>query len=164
MVLAGSATTFLANISAGASGAVLALAAVIPGMCVDIFELVQRGRHEEALSLQRAITPLAKLLGPLHGVAALKYALDRIGYVGGPARPPLGAIPPDAQKKISDELARVKALTGLNADVTLVRVVWVILAFAPPGAGVLGYLIAWLIIPNGEERTTAAPEPSVYAR
>jgi len=116
VVLAGSATTFFANMSAGASGAVLALAAVLPDICVEIFELVQRGRHEDALSLQRAITPLAKLLGPLHGVAALKYALDRIGYVGGPARPPLGAIPPDARKKISDELARVNELVRMKAD------------------------------------------------
>lgn len=52
----------------------------------------------------------------------------------------------------------------LNVDVTLVRIVWVILAFTPPGAGVLGYLIAWLIIPNGEERAATSAEPSVYAR
>jgi dihydrodipicolinate synthase/N-acetylneuraminate lyase len=106
-VLAGSATTFFAAAAAGASGGVLALAAVLPDMCVEIFELVQRHRHLDALALQRQITPLAQLLGAVHGVAGLKYALDQIGYAGGPARSPLGPIPPAAQKNIRDELAQL---------------------------------------------------------
>jgi len=117
VILAGSATTFFASVSAGASGAVLALAAVLPDICVDIFELVNRQRHLDALVLQRKITPLAKLLGALHGVAGLKYALDQVGYAGGAPRPPLGAIPPDAQKKIRDEIARINS----DADVKLTR-------------------------------------------
>jgi len=51
----------------------------------------------------------------------------------------------------------------LSVDITLVRIVFIILAFAPPGAGVLGYLIAWLMMPNDEQRATAV-EPSAYAR
>jgi 4-hydroxy-2-oxoglutarate aldolase len=104
-ILAGSATTFFAAVTAGASGGVLAFAAVAPDICVEIFELVQQQRHHDALALQRQITPLAQLLGAVHGVAGLKYALDQIGYAGGPARAPLGSIAPEAQKKIRDELA-----------------------------------------------------------
>ena len=109
-VLCGSGTTFYAALAAGASGAVLAIANVLPDMCVDLFELVQKGRHTEAVALQRRMTPLAKLLGPVHGIAGLKYALDQIGYVGGPARPPLGSIAPEAQKKIQEQLAGLREL------------------------------------------------------
>lgn len=104
IVLAGAGTTFYAALAAGASGAVLALSSVVPDICVDLYELVQKGRHSEALALQRRITPLAKLLGALYGIAGLKYALDQIGYVGGATRPPLGVLPADAQRKIQEEL------------------------------------------------------------
>jgi 4-hydroxy-2-oxoglutarate aldolase len=104
-ILAGSATTFFASVSAGASGGVLALSAVLPQICVEIFELVQRQRHQEALALQQRITPLARLIGAVYGVAGLKYALDQMGYTGGPTRAPLLTLPADAQRSIQRELA-----------------------------------------------------------
>jgi 4-hydroxy-2-oxoglutarate aldolase len=109
-ILAGSGTTFFAAVSAGASGAVLAIAAVLPDICVEIFELVKRQRHQDALALQQRIAPLARLLGSVHGVAGLKYALDQVGYFGGPARAPLGSLPPDAQKNIQAELAGLRSM------------------------------------------------------
>lgn len=114
-ILAGSATTFFASVTAGATGGVLALAAVLPDICVQIFELVKRQRHEEALALQRRIAPLARLLGAVHGVAGVKYALDQIGYVGGPTRPPLGTLSPDARNKIRAQLAAL-GMAGLKAS------------------------------------------------
>jgi 4-hydroxy-2-oxoglutarate aldolase len=107
VVLAGSGTTFYAALAAGASGAVLAVSGVLPDICVDIYELVQQGRHGEAVALQRRITPLAKLLGAVHGIAGLKYALDQIGFVGGPTRPPLGAVPADGQRQIQEQLVEL---------------------------------------------------------
>jgi 4-hydroxy-2-oxoglutarate aldolase len=115
VVLAGSGTTFFAAVSAGASGGVLAIAAVLPEMCVEIFELVTGHRHEDALALQRQITPLGRLLGAVHGVAGLKYALDQIGYVGGATRPPLGTIASDARQRIQAELARLNLGPGAVA-------------------------------------------------
>jgi len=108
-VLAGSGTTFYAALSAGASGAVLALSGVIPDICVDLYEMVQKGRHSDALALQRRITPLAKLLGASYGIAGLKYALDQVGFTGGPTRPPLGTVPVDGQRRIQEELASLTA-------------------------------------------------------
>ena len=104
IVLAGSGPTFYAALAAGASGAVLALANVLPDMSVDLYEMVQKGRHSEAVALQRRITPLAKLLGAVHGIAGLKYALDQIGFVGGPTRAPLGTLTSDAQRQIQEQL------------------------------------------------------------
>ncbi|RPI51435.1 MAG: dihydrodipicolinate synthase family protein [Acidobacteria bacterium] len=109
-VLGGSAATFYHALSAGADGGVLAISAVLPDMCVDIFDLVRAERHAEALALQRRILPLGRLLGAMHGVAGLKYALDQIGYAGGPTRPPLGAVQPDAERYIRDQLAALGTL------------------------------------------------------
>jgi 4-hydroxy-2-oxoglutarate aldolase len=105
IVLGGSAATFYHALAAGADGAVLAISAVLPDVCVELFDLVRAGRHTDALALQRRIAPLGRLLGALHGVAGLKYALDQVGYVGGPTRPPLGTVPADAQRQIREQLA-----------------------------------------------------------
>jgi 4-hydroxy-2-oxoglutarate aldolase len=115
IVLCGSLLTLYASLSAGAAGAVLGPAGVVPDLCVDIFELVGRQRHAEALALQRRITPLARLLGAQHGVAGLKYALDQIGYVGGPTRAPLGSVPPEAQTQIRDQLTALGCLAAHQA-------------------------------------------------
>ena len=48
-ILCGSAATFYHALCAGASGAVLAISAVLPDLCVEIFELVRHERHAEAL-------------------------------------------------------------------------------------------------------------------
>jgi 4-hydroxy-2-oxoglutarate aldolase len=110
VVLCGSGATFYAALNAGAGGGVLAIAAVLPGLCMDIFDLARNQRHAEALALQRRITPISRLLGSMHGVAGLKYALDQIGYIGGPTRPPLGTVPPDAQRQIREQLAALGTL------------------------------------------------------
>ena len=104
-VLAGSATTVFAALCVGAAGAVLALSAVLPDLCVELVELVQQGRYDEARSLQRRLTPLARLLGSAHGVPGLKYALDQIGYRGGPVRGPLLPLSAEASRQISEQLA-----------------------------------------------------------
>jgi phage shock protein C len=49
----------------------------------------------------------------------------------------------------------------LGMDVTLVRLVVTILAFWPPGVGLLGYAVAWAIMPNDPLRLAEpAPAPS----
>ncbi len=110
IVLGGSAPTFYHALCAGVDGGVLAISAVVPDLCVEMVDLVRKQRHVEALALQRRITPLGRLLGAMHGVAGLKYALDQSGYVGGPARPPLGTVSPEAQKQIRDQLAALGTL------------------------------------------------------
>ena len=112
VVLGGSAPTFYHALCAGANGGVLAISSVVPDICVDIFDLVRAQRHAEALALQRRITPLGRLLGAMTGVAGLKYALDQIGYAGGPTRPPLGTVAPDAQKQIREQLAALGTLAA----------------------------------------------------
>jgi phage shock protein PspC (stress-responsive transcriptional regulator) len=40
-------------------------------------------------------------------------------------------------------------------DVTLVRVIWAIVSVLTGGAGVLAYLVAWVIIPEGQKSSMA---------
>jgi 4-hydroxy-2-oxoglutarate aldolase len=92
-VLAGSGVTYFSGLVAGAQGAILALAGVVPNYCAEIYDLVRGGHIDEARALQRTLTPLAKTIGGQHGVPALKAALDLLGFEGGLPRPPLRPAP-----------------------------------------------------------------------
>jgi 4-hydroxy-2-oxoglutarate aldolase len=87
--LAGSATTLFQSMCAGADGAVLALAALIPDECVQLVKLVQQNKIAEARALQRKVTPLARSIGGGYGITGLKAAMDLLGFNGGLPRPPL---------------------------------------------------------------------------
>ena len=51
-----------------------------------------------------------------------------------------------------------------DVDVTLMRIIWLVLIFAPPGVGLIGYLLAWLVMPKEEEDVTTVTEPSTVPR
>lgn len=74
---------------AGARGAIIAVANVLPDVSAELWSLAVDGRHQQALALQRRITPIAQMVSSLHGVAGLKCALDEVGAYGGPVRAPL---------------------------------------------------------------------------
>ncbi len=88
-VLAGSAGFFFAGLALGAVGGVLALANVAPQQSIDIYQLFQAGRWDEAAALQRRMIPVNAAVTARFGVAGLKAALDMLGYYGGPVRSPL---------------------------------------------------------------------------
>ena len=92
-VLAGSGVTYFSGLVAGAEGAILALAGIVPNQCADILDLVRAGRIPEARAIQRRLTPLARTIGGQHGVPALKAALDLMGFDGGLPRLPLSPAP-----------------------------------------------------------------------
>jgi 4-hydroxy-2-oxoglutarate aldolase len=98
--LAGSATTLFQSLCAGADGAVLALAALLPDECVEMVKLVKENRIAQARELQRRLTPIARSIGGGFGISGLKAALDLLGFNGGPPRPPLRP----ASKQIVDTI------------------------------------------------------------
>jgi len=61
-VIAGSAPTFYASLCVGARGGILAVACVVPEICVSLHEHGRAGRHAEARALQARLTPLARLV------------------------------------------------------------------------------------------------------
>ena len=42
-----------------------------------------------------------------------------------------------------------------DVDVTLVRIIWLVLIFVPPSIGVISYLLAWIVMPKGDSEVTA---------
>ncbi len=88
-VLAGSAGFFLAGLTLGAVGGVMALANIAPRQCINMYQLFQAGEQQEAAKLQRRMVPVNAAVTARFGVAGLKAALDLLGYYGGPVRPPL---------------------------------------------------------------------------
>ncbi|MDH5707443.1 MAG: dihydrodipicolinate synthase family protein [Candidatus Aminicenantes bacterium] len=88
-VLLGAGSVFLEGLLLGAKGGILALAAVVPGLCVKLYELFSEKNLEEALRLQLQLIPLNKAIIQTYGIPGIKYALDLLGYNGGSPRLPL---------------------------------------------------------------------------
>lgn len=103
-LLVGSAGTFFASLMCGAVGGILALACVVPDRCLTIYDLVRKGRLDEARTVQRQVASLARLVTRVHGVSGLKAALDLTGYTGGPPRLPLLPVEPAARAAIAAAL------------------------------------------------------------
>ena len=108
-IVAGSLPILYPSLCVGAVGGILAAACVMPDLCVRLLALVDAGRHEEALALQRRITPLASLVTGTYGVPGLKAALNLVGMVGGRPRPPLAPFPEAAIEDLRRELSIVLA-------------------------------------------------------
>jgi 4-hydroxy-2-oxoglutarate aldolase len=101
-VLSGSSEKLHASLAAGASGAVMAMAACAPQACHEVY--VAWKEKDEPLAeekQQRLIAPSIYVAGTL-GIAGVKYACDLNGYYGGRARLPL--LPLDAEQQA--EVAR----------------------------------------------------------
>jgi 4-hydroxy-2-oxoglutarate aldolase len=109
-VLAGSTATLYASLCVGAVGGILAPACVVPDAVMRLFELTRAGRHQEAVTLQRELVPLARLLGATYGVPGLKAALALIGCDVGVPRPPLAAAPEAAVAALRDAVAHFEEI------------------------------------------------------
>jgi 4-hydroxy-2-oxoglutarate aldolase len=103
-VLAGSGRSFFAGLTVGAVGAILAIAVVVPDLCVQVFDLVAAGRAAEACELQRRLLPFAHTVTTRFGVAGLKVAQTLVGQAGGLPRGPLLPAPPEAEGLIRRQL------------------------------------------------------------
>ena len=102
-VLAGSAEHLLPSFDAGASGAVLALAACAPQVCQEIYTAWKENDPALAAVKQERVIPASRYAIGALGVPGIKYACDLNGYYGGWPRLPL--LPLDAAQKA--EVARV---------------------------------------------------------
>jgi 4-hydroxy-2-oxoglutarate aldolase len=108
-VLVGSAATLYPAMLMGASGGIVAVANVVPEVCVRLYDLVRAGKHDEARLLQQRLTPLADAVTSGYGIAGLKMAMELAGYVGGDVRRPLRPAKPEARETLRhlyEELTR----------------------------------------------------------
>lgn len=108
-VLVGAASTFFSALTVGASGGILALADALPEACVELYELSTAGKIAEARALQQRLLPASKTLVSRWGATGMKYALDRLGYYGGPVREPLRPLGEAARAEIDEVLVKFGA-------------------------------------------------------
>lgn len=99
-VLCGAAPGVFGALCAGAGGAIVAVAALLPRLCLELLSHVRAGRYDEGLSIQHRITPLARAVTTGFGIPGLKVALDLAGFTGGDPRAPLAPLPADAKERI----------------------------------------------------------------
>lgn len=88
-VLTGHAGTVLRALQMGAKGGILAAALFVPDLCLELYRAYTEGRADVAEEAQRRLTPSALEIVGRMGIPAVKYAMERSGYVGGPVRLPL---------------------------------------------------------------------------
>jgi len=113
--LVGSATTFYPSMALGAVGGILAVADILPELCVELYEACAKGDFDEARKLQaRLIDPTLTLVAKL-GIPGVKFAMDRAGYYGGPPRRPLLPLN-EAQKKEAERILEAAIGAGKSAD------------------------------------------------
>ncbi|HUG60763.1 MAG TPA: dihydrodipicolinate synthase family protein, partial [Methylomirabilota bacterium] len=109
-VLAGSASFLYAALCLGATGGIVALGNVAPGLCKELARLFSAGEHDAARALQaRLLAPNAAVTSRF-GIAGLKVALDAVGLRGGPPRPPLQPL----SDRDAAEVCRVLDAAGIG--------------------------------------------------
>lgn len=108
----GSGHVVYPGLEMGASGAILAVANVVPEMCAELYRLYQAGKKDEARELQLDLVPLNKLLVEVSGIAGLKSAQDLLGYYGGPTRLPLLPIGQSIKLEVEGLLRKLGLLTS----------------------------------------------------
>jgi 4-hydroxy-2-oxoglutarate aldolase len=107
-VFVGSAPVFFPALCVGAVGGILAVANVVPQECVQIQNLFNKGKMNEARALQSQLTPLAKAVTTKHGIGGLKIAMDLASYFGGNPRLPLKKPGREVEEELKRLLLRLK--------------------------------------------------------
>lgn len=107
-VFAGSGSFLYATLALGGVGGTLAVANILPELCVELYDAVLAGQHEKAKELQyRLLAPNAAVTAGF-GIAGLKAALDMLGYKGGLPRRPMLPLAEAAQ----GELRQILSVAG----------------------------------------------------
>ncbi|MFQ5758877.1 MAG: 4-hydroxy-tetrahydrodipicolinate synthase [Candidatus Bathyarchaeia archaeon] len=108
-VMCGYDEVVLGALAAGASGAILASANVIPDVWVEIYELVRKGDLERARELQFGVQKMARIIAR-SGAVGTKEALNMMGLRVGPVRMPLsvgGELTYEAREELRLELEKI---------------------------------------------------------
>jgi 4-hydroxy-tetrahydrodipicolinate synthase len=88
--LSGAADMFLPTLSLGGRGAVLAVANVIPGTCVELYEAFNETDMKKTGKRQRVASHVNNVLVASNPqIAAIKHVLNTMGYRAGVPRKPL---------------------------------------------------------------------------
>ena len=100
-VLCGAADKLVGSLTAGATGAVLALAACTPQACHEAYIAWKEGDLPLAEEKQARIVEASQVVAGRLGIAAIKHACDLNGYFGGRARLPLLPLTGEEQSEVA---------------------------------------------------------------
>lgn len=115
VVLAGSAGFLLPALAVGARGAVAALANIAPRECLQLVDLWQQGKLDEARALQARLIPVNSAVTAGYGVAGLKVALEFVAHYGGVPRRPLAPLNEGERVRLRGLLAEANLLHALRS-------------------------------------------------
>jgi len=104
-VLVGGDDWALEGFAAGATGWVTGVADVLPRECVELYEACLAGDLETARAIYGRLLPLARFDMTPKLVQYFKAAMDDVGYVGGPTRPPRLPLTDDERAALRDAMA-----------------------------------------------------------
>lgn len=106
-VIGGSAQTMLASFQAGASAAILAMAAFAPQSCAEVhMAFKDRDPVLEIEKQERLVQAANRIIGVM-GIPGIKYACDLNGYYGGVPRLPLLPLTGEDQQEVASLLASI---------------------------------------------------------
>ncbi len=109
-VLTGHAPSLAQAFICGVDGAILAVANVIPEICVSLHRAAEADSFTDVKYLHNLIPPVSEVTGGAYGIGGLKHAMSLLDYTAGLPRPPLSP-PTDAQaQKIQQALQEVGLL------------------------------------------------------
>lgn len=116
-VLVGSGALLYAALEAGARGGILGVGLLAARSATRLYEAWLDGDTATAGALQERIGPLHKTVVAGLGVPGVKAALDALGLVGGPPRPPLQPLSDDRRTVVEAalEAAGLGASSGAEA-------------------------------------------------
>ncbi len=107
--LSGAADMFLPTLSLGGKGAVLAIANAVPGTCVELYQAFKKGDIATAGKRQRTASHVNNVLvASFPQVAAIKAALNGLGYKAGVPRMPLLPLTEAQEKAAAEALKNTK--------------------------------------------------------
>jgi phage shock protein C len=93
---------------------------------------------------------------------ASKYC-SQCGSPAGPQIPPVvreRLVRVRAEKKVAGVCAGFARYLGV--DVTLVRIVWLVLTLAGAGVGLIAYIVAWIVMPWDDQVALSSPDANRY--
>ena len=107
-MLTGSASVLVPSLSAGAEGAILALASAFPEKCVALYALYKQKMFEQARELQEKLAVASKRVVSECGIAGVKFVMDLRGYRGGVPRLPLLPLSENAKATLTKVAAALE--------------------------------------------------------
>jgi len=99
-VFCGTGSALLPFLSIGAVGGIMALANIAAAPLSSLIAAFNAGEIEAARHIQLSLVDINAAITSRYGISGLKYAMDVLGYYGGPTRRPLLPLADDAKAEI----------------------------------------------------------------